>query len=880
MTSTRRWVSCAIALLASPVFSASAIASPGVSTAVPSTSQQASLDPSRIAGHLETELRQAFQAIESRGARLEAAFTATVQSPASGTALATEARELRAALPALIRDNPYLFEELLGDLQKLEQLGVSFVSEGDPAKRRESLVPFPLQGRGVTARLTGHLRQGIIRFGNRVGAAPALVVSGGVSLGSYQAGFLYYYTLFLHDRARVLRAIPSEHRTSLQALGLELPEDPPSGFTIVTGASAGSVNALLSAYTGCREPERTPSKSLFFQTWNTLALESLLRPGSVGVDHAFSSEPITQAMERLKNLDPEGWRNCRFSLGATTTRLQSREIDLAQAANLHPLTGEPLRLARYTEKFLLTAQGERGKAPAFCTFPGCDGEPPPGAFYPRLVQPEGGSIPLDNVFNMVAASGAFPTAFEPRVVPHRYFDTRAGQWVEDSTTRFADGGIFNNNPLDLALRMSQWEKASLRGSHRFLYFDPNAVDWKWSPEKQRPWKGPGLLSTFENLLTGFADTAMRAQLMDTLEAEPDIRERIDVPVRHAPLAGEYLLAMSAFLDEDFRTFDFHRGMVDAWRFVAKESDTRVLFDVLARATPEAPPTTVAVDSPLFECFLAFEHSQGDEPAELPACSRLQGADSRNILTLMAVSRKMVRDPTLSQSNKFERFTTALAERGYAFREGLLEGERATALQDRFRQVFGAAVTEMNHQQPASQRLGFEVGTKLALDSAIAYQPVPFYTLVGLTSGGLEVAVSPSLRHWNEKELRLRTGTRVAYGESARFSGGVSPPAVSTAAYVSGAFGFGLPPLRFEVGAGLLTEASYVPETSKWVAVRFAAEAGLMLVAAEHLEISFRPRFYLDGGRASGPLHVPTTQSPDAPQKFESVGLLLGAGWRF
>ncbi|MFY0569782.1 patatin-like phospholipase family protein [Archangium lansingense] len=844
------WVHCAMALLAlSP-----ALAAPPAAPAP--------LDPTRIASHLEAELTTAQQAIESHGARMEALAGPTLR----GNELATEARALHAALPGFIRENPHLFSELIEDLEALS------------AGRSESLQKG---GQKISLRLSEHLRQGIIRFGNRVGAPPALVVSGGVSLGSYQAGFLYYYTLFLHDRAGVLRSIGSEHRTSLKKFGLELPEDPPSGFTIVTGASAGSVNALLSAYAGCRAPERTPSKSLFFQTWNTLALETLLQPGSVGNDHTFSSKPIMDAIDRLKTLDPNGWQRCRFSLGATTTRLESREIDLAQAADLRGSTGEKLRLARFTEKFLLTAQGEAQRSPEFCPFPGCDGQPPPGpTFYPRLAQPEGGPIPVENVFNMVAASGAFPTAFEPRVIPHRYFDTRTNTWVEDTTSRFADGGIYNNNPLDLALRMSQWETPSLRGSHRFLYFDPNAVDWKWAPEEQQPFAGPGLLSTYEDLLAGFAGTAMSAQLMDTLETEPEVRERIDVPVRHAPLSGEYLLAMSAFLDEDFRTFDFHRGMVDAWHFVSKESDTRILFEELAHANPESPPTTVGVDSPLFDCFLAFEQSDTDEPATMPACGKLQTEESRNILSLMAVSRKLRRDPTLSQSNKFERFTEALATRGYVFRSGLLKGQTASALQGKFRQVFGDAVTELTHKQPRSQQMGFGVGTKLALDSAIAYQPVPFYSLVGITSGGLELAVSPSLMHWKEKELRLRTGVRASYGESVRFSGGESPADFDTAAYVSGAFGFGLPPIRFEAGLGLLTEASYLPDTGKWAAVRFAVEGALMLVAAEHLEISLRPRLYLDRGRATSPLYVPTTTGADAPQKFEAVGLLLGAGWRF
>ena len=114
----------------------------------------------------------------------------------------------------------------------------------------------------------------------------------------------------------------------------------------------------------------------------------------------------------------------------------------------------------------------------------------------------------------------------------------------------------------------------------------------------------------------------------------------------------------------------------------------------------------------------------------------------------------------------------------------------------------------------------------------------------------------------------------------RFSGGASPADLDTAAYVGGAFGFGFPLVRVEAGLGLLTEASYLPDRGDWVAVRFAAEGSVMLVAAEHLEISIRPRLYLDRGRADSPLHVPTTQEPDAPERFEAVGLLLGAGWRF
>ncbi|HYO60258.1 hypothetical protein [Archangium sp.] len=190
-------VGCAVALLA--VFPA--LAAP--------PAPQAPLDPSRIATHLEKELKAAHQAIEKHGARLEGLVGPSLR----GDALATEARVLQAELPDLIRDNPHLFEELLGTLRTLEQQ-----SPGELQK----------QGPGLSKLLNEQLLQGIHRFGQRVGAPPALIVSGGVSLGSYQAGFLYYYTLFLHDRASVLRAIPPANRDSLRSLGIELPDDRPA----------------------------------------------------------------------------------------------------------------------------------------------------------------------------------------------------------------------------------------------------------------------------------------------------------------------------------------------------------------------------------------------------------------------------------------------------------------------------------------------------------------------------------------------------------------------------------------------------------------------------------------------------------------------------
>lgn len=848
-----RLLSCSFALcVAVPAF-----AEP---TLPPPVSEPAQFDPGRFAAHLEAQLVAAHGLIERQGRRLEAL---------RGNELVTAVQETRASLPLLVRVDEHLFDELFTELETLERLGGM-----QDAKELTARLP------GLTERLRNHLRQGITRLGERLGAPPALVVSGGVSLGSYQAGFLYYYTLFLHDRAWVLRELPPERRVALQSLGLDLPVDPPSGFSIVTGASAGSVNALLAAYTGCREPERVPSQSLFFQTWNTLSMETLLEDGSVGYDHAFSSRPIESAINKLKTLEPEKWRQCRFSLGATTTRLTPREIDLAAAGGIRNRSKEPIRLARFTEKFLLTASGEPQRAPEFCPFPGCGAQDFTGAtFYPRLAQPEGAPVPVDNVFSMVAASGAFPTAFAPRQLPHRYFDTRTGQWQEDAQSLFADGGIYNNNPLGLAVLMSRQELSAFKGNHRFLYFDPNNVAWKWSPEQQQRWNGPGLLSSYEDLVKGFVGTAMNAQLMDTLEAEPDIRERLDVPVRHAPLAGEYLLDMSAFLDQDFRTFDFHRGMVDAWHFLTRESDTHAVFALLPQHTQGR--SAVRVDSPLFECFLAFEASEAATPGTLPECSGLTTPESHNILALMTASRELKHDTSLSRSNKFERFTKALGDQGYIFRSGMLEGQPASALRYQFREVAGEAVDELTRLQPADQRLGFEVATKLALDDAIIYRPNPFYSFVGFTSAGMEVAASPLLHHWDDKAVRLRAGVRSTVQQSAPLRDGTVTLAIDPEVYLNGALGLGpslIKPLRVELALGVLSNATYLWDPKDWVSVRFAVEGGLTVVAAEHIEVSLRPRLYLDLGDVSSPFYVTTTSGPG--RQLDTVDVVLGAGWRF
>src|SRR5437867_6883462 len=81
----------------------------------------------------------------------------------------------------------------------------------------------------------------------------ALTISGGVSLGSYEAGLTWAIVRYLRASDRV---------TDLVA---------------VTGASAGAINALMAAVMWCEEPSEThdehPDSNLFHDLWSSVGIE-------------------------------------------------------------------------------------------------------------------------------------------------------------------------------------------------------------------------------------------------------------------------------------------------------------------------------------------------------------------------------------------------------------------------------------------------------------------------------------------------------------------------------------------------------------------------------------------------------------------------------
>jgi len=95
-----------------------------------------------------------------------------------------------------------------------------------------------------------------------------MTISGGISLGAYEAGF--NWTLLRHLK---------RHRAV--APGSDLA---PLELVAATGASAGNINAFLTAVGWCQtaafDTQETPSNNLFWQAWVPIGLDELfLGPG-------------------------------------------------------------------------------------------------------------------------------------------------------------------------------------------------------------------------------------------------------------------------------------------------------------------------------------------------------------------------------------------------------------------------------------------------------------------------------------------------------------------------------------------------------------------------------------------------------------------------
>jgi hypothetical protein len=164
------------------------------------------------------------------------------------------------------------------------------------------------------------------------GAGPrplSFTVSGGVSLGAYEAGALHFLTEAIKR---------SQGQVELR---------------IATGASAGGANALISLIDSCRAIEDDPARSLGFETWLPVGMGQLFRPDRVTATSVLTRAPLERALARLGRHYRAGLRaDCDVVLGVSVTREVAAHSELSNRA-----TRTALEIPRQIERFVLRIRG-------------------------------------------------------------------------------------------------------------------------------------------------------------------------------------------------------------------------------------------------------------------------------------------------------------------------------------------------------------------------------------------------------------------------------------------------------------------------------------------------------------------------------------------
>ena len=386
-----------------------------------------------------------------------------------------------------------------------------------------------------------------------------LTVSGGVSLGSFEAGYLYY--LF-----ETLKLNP----------GLAEPR-------IFTGASAGSANALLSLMASCSGQNPRPDQSLFYKTWIPVGLKQLYASEHVTRRALLSQRPLRESLDAIGKAWDQGLpTSCDATLGMSTTRVTAARVELVK---------DRVSLARTEAKFVMHV---RGRGP---------GQPPLIRNYvgehellqrPLLPVEADGNISFQSLKQVVLASGAFPLAFEPVPIPHctaRPVENGQSCTPDRATfSLFVDGGVFDNQPLRLAVQLAQQgligsgatrrfrdlpsaADPKLREDLLFVYVDP-AVEVLPSVDDADKPKEDSTVSYLFRLFQQMVESSRSKELQVLLEDDPDVTRQITATHSYFMPLSDPLYSFMGFFETDFRIHDFYLGMHSAHRWFAEAMETK------------------------------------------------------------------------------------------------------------------------------------------------------------------------------------------------------------------------------------------------------------------------------------------------------------------
>ncbi len=364
----------------------------------------------------------------------------------------------------------------------------------------------------------------------------SLIISGGISLGAYEAGYNWALLKYMGH----VKHYKKDTQIDMKS---------------IAGASAGAINTLMSAMAWCRSREsfdinNTIEQNLFHDMWTDVDFEDLFINKDATLDpdnqtSLFSRKKIAllagKIMEEMHR--PLYERECKVPFGFAVTRVNPKEVTIKNIKIANKLFHIP---------FYFTVD-ENAKGVVWDNM---------DDYMQRdnIIHLAQNGKPSDEaVKNAMFASSAFPIAFEQVALDYVY----KGQ---KEHALFLDGGVFDNVPLDLAIRLAAHQSSD------FIFMDPKNMRrtfMRTKADDEKDFRESPINSAIGLLMQIFSSSESSVLYNTLSEHFLKSDKQIHLSSRYFPITGKFLEHFGAFLDVGFREYDYYVGVYDATINAAK-----------------------------------------------------------------------------------------------------------------------------------------------------------------------------------------------------------------------------------------------------------------------------------------------------------------------
>lgn len=402
--------------------------------------------------------------------------------------------------------------------------------------------------------------------------AYALAIKGGISLGSYESGMNWFFIEQLKRNSKSLN--------------------------MIAGASAGGINAVISAIQFCQKNKQETKENLkqhnkvtlafadnlFFEAWNIDAYSLLpelsknisikAEPSALmqefGLNDSYSVFHREALMDALKHVrdameNSDFRKNCITHIALPITILQDDHSAVNKDKNSIVTLRYAVPLTVSVDQYTQTLQFHNMKKND-ADFQAIDD-------FLYLKENNDNAVSFNEVLKLALASSAFPVAFSPIQLTTCVPNTSGQCQPSDYKTRtFIDGGSMDNAPIGLAKRISNYinQDAGSKAITKVVYINPAHKTARFQSWMEDAYSRSGdvTISGLQNyylFLGKLLNYGMNAEYARSLRQDG----KPLMPRRYYMLTADHLMHFGAFMDKRFRKFDFLVGVYDATRAYAR-----------------------------------------------------------------------------------------------------------------------------------------------------------------------------------------------------------------------------------------------------------------------------------------------------------------------